>query len=96
LISRVERNLDSETGLYDQQIFVHAYAMLALSAAGEVVPAAAISALEGHQVTDGSWAFTGSTEYPASAIAIPPRSPFRRWPLLERASQRRLTGHSGT
>jgi hypothetical protein len=46
----------------DPQLYVHAYAMLALSAAGQTVPDAAVSALEQHQAADGGWAFTGEME----------------------------------
>lgn len=62
LISRLKGHLDPKSGLYDQQIFTHAYAMLALAAAKEPVPPAAINGLEQHQAGDGSWSFTGSTD----------------------------------
>lgn len=62
LIATLQRELDPASGLYDEQLFTHAYAMLAMAAAGETVPAEAATALEQHQSADGSWAFSGSTE----------------------------------
>lgn len=62
LIARLQSHLDQASGLYDEQIFTHAYAMLALVAAGERVPSSAVTALEHHQAEDGSWSFSGSTE----------------------------------
>jgi hypothetical protein len=62
LISQLQSHLDQAGGLYDEQIFTHAYAMLALVAAGETVPSNAITALEHHQAADGSWSFSGSTD----------------------------------
>ncbi len=62
LISQLQSHLDQAGGLYDQQLFTHAYAMLALVAAGETVPSNAVTALEHHQAADGSWSFSGSTD----------------------------------
>lgn len=62
LLSGLQGHLDQASGLYDEQIFTHAYAILAMVAAGETVPAAAVTALEDHQAEDGSWSFSGSTE----------------------------------
>jgi hypothetical protein len=62
LVGRLRTSVNPQTGLMDQQLFVHALGMLALEAAGQTVPAAAITALTDHQIRDGSWAFTGSTD----------------------------------
>ena len=62
LVQSIMSRLDPATGLFDPQLYVHAYAMLALSAAGETVPPAAVNALEQHQAVDGGWAFTGATD----------------------------------
>lgn len=62
LISQLQSHLDQASGLYDEQLFTHAYAMLALVAAGETVPSNAVTALEQHQSADGSWSFSGSTD----------------------------------
>jgi hypothetical protein len=61
LVQTIMSELDPQTHLFDPQIFVHADAILALSAAGQTVPSAAITALEQHQADDGGWAFTGET-----------------------------------
>ncbi|MBX6342721.1 MAG: terpene cyclase/mutase family protein, partial [Thermomicrobiaceae bacterium] len=51
------------TGLYDaQQLYVDAYALLALHAAGVDVPAEAIDALEQRQAQNGGWAWNGSPD----------------------------------
>ncbi|MCX7623198.1 MAG: terpene cyclase/mutase family protein [Thermomicrobium sp.] len=62
LVARLERAYDPTTGLYDAQLFSNAYALLALAAAGERVPPAAIEAVLARQASDGSWAWDGSTE----------------------------------
>ncbi len=62
LISELQGHVNQASGLYDEQIFTHSYAMLAMVAAGETVPQAAVTALEHHQSDDGSWSFSGSTE----------------------------------
>ena len=62
LIDRIIAAHDPATGLYDTQLFSHAYAILALVAAGEPVPSDAVDALVSRQIADGSWAFSGSTE----------------------------------
>lgn len=61
LVQAILAHLDHASGLFDPQIYIHAYAMLALSAAGETVPQSAVTALEHHQAIDGGWAFTGAT-----------------------------------
>lgn len=61
LIARVESAYDEQTGLYDPQLFVNAYALMALAAAGAEVPPAAIEAVLSRQTPDGSWAWDGST-----------------------------------
>ncbi len=61
LVRDILRKQDPSDGLFDPQLYVHAYSMLALSAAGQTVPASAVVALEQHQAVDGGWAFTGET-----------------------------------
>lgn len=61
LVQTIRSKLDPQTHLFDPQLFVHADAILALAAAGQTVPTAAITALEQHQAEDGGWAFTGET-----------------------------------
>ncbi len=48
-------------GVYGTGIFDHAYVILALVAAGDDVPQAAIDALASTQIMDGSWGFDGKT-----------------------------------
>ncbi len=62
LVQSILSHFDPSTGLFDPQLYVHAYALLALSAAGETVPEQAVIVLEQHQSTDGGWAFTGATQ----------------------------------
>ncbi|MCX2727177.1 terpene cyclase/mutase family protein [Thermomicrobium sp. 4228-Ro] len=62
LVARLEQAYDRQTGLYDQQLFSNAYALLALAAAGVNVPEAAVQAVLARQASDGSWAWDGSTE----------------------------------
>lgn len=61
LVQTILAKLDPQTHLFDPQLFVHADAILALSAAGQTVPAEAVTTLEQHQAEDGGWAFTGET-----------------------------------
>lgn len=53
---------DSESGVYGNGIYDHAYALLALAATGSDVPATAITALETTQADNGGWAFDASTD----------------------------------
>jgi hypothetical protein len=62
LVQTILSHFDPSTGLFDSQLYVHAYAVLALTAANQSVPMAAVNALEQHQATDGGWAFTGATD----------------------------------
>lgn len=48
--------------LLGDDLYDHALAVLALAAAGEPVPPAALDALRQHQSADGGWAFTGATD----------------------------------
>lgn len=59
LIERLLDHLDADTGLFDSQIYMHAYGVLALAASGETIPASAIEAIHAAQGPDGGWAFTG-------------------------------------
>ena len=51
-----------EDSVYDEQIFIHATAILALASAGETIPDPAVDFLLETQIEDGSWAFTGDTD----------------------------------
>lgn len=62
LVNIVLSHLNPSTGLFDSQLYVHAYAMLALSSAGQTVPRSAVNALVQHQSSNGGWAFSGSTD----------------------------------
>jgi hypothetical protein len=61
LVQAMLTKLDRQTGLFDPQLYVHADTILALAAAGQTIPAAAITALDQHQADNGGWAFTGET-----------------------------------
>ncbi len=75
LVHLILSHQDASTGLFDQQLYVHAYALLALSAANQTVPESAVMALESHQAKNGGWAFDGSddptqTDSNTTAVAI--------------------------
>ncbi len=61
LVRDILSHQDHSSGLFDSQIYVHAYAMLALAAAGQTIPTSAIDGLISHQAADGGWAYTGET-----------------------------------
>lgn len=56
----------NDAGMYGTGVYDHAYAILALTVAGEDVPAAAIDVLAATQADNGGWAFDASTD-PAMA-----------------------------
>lgn len=60
-LSLATHALDRNTKLYGGGVYDHALVILAMVAAGDEVPKAAISALADYQLKDGSWAFDGST-----------------------------------
>ena len=62
LIARLEGAL-GDGGLYGDSGMVNdqAYAMIALASAGRAVPAAAVDALLGQQIADGTWSWNGDT-----------------------------------
>ncbi|HET9015070.1 MAG TPA: prenyltransferase/squalene oxidase repeat-containing protein, partial [Thermomicrobiaceae bacterium] len=62
LIARIQSAYNASTGLYDPQLYVDAYAVLALEAARATVPPAALDALANAQAADGGWSYTGSKE----------------------------------
>ena len=49
------------TGIYGDDLYDHALVLIALTAAGEEIPAAAFEPLRDAQGQDGGWAFDGST-----------------------------------
>lgn len=57
LIEVVENAYNDETNQYGDDITAHAYALIALNAAGRDVPAPAIEALQQLQGEDGGWSF---------------------------------------
>jgi hypothetical protein len=61
-VALISHSADKDTHLYGFGVYDHALILLALHAAGEAIPAEAISALQATQIDDGSWAFDGSTE----------------------------------
>lgn len=58
----VDHGQDADTGVYGSQLYDHAYAILALVAHGEEVPASALDALTDTQAANGGWAFDGSAD----------------------------------
>jgi len=61
LISDLQSQLDTSTGLFSFSTYDQALAILAMSNAGEPIPGAAVTALLGAQTVEGGWAFTGET-----------------------------------
>ena len=52
---------EGTAGIYGDDLYDHALVLIALTAAGEAVPDAALEPLRISQGTDGGWAFDGST-----------------------------------
>jgi len=65
-ISIVETGQDAETGIYGESLYNHTYALLALAATGNDIPASALDILTSTQAENGGWAFDGATD-PAMA-----------------------------
>ncbi len=72
LVERLQAQYDSASGLFQGVVTEHAYAMLALHAAGEAVPPEAVEALLGLQGEEGGWSFdgTGQSDTNTTAIAV--------------------------
>lgn len=60
LLDLLARTYDAKTGQYGVDITGHAYALLALAATGQPIPAQAVAALGTTQLPDGGWSFDGS------------------------------------
>lgn len=60
LIEVIGKSLDAATGRYGTQTTDHAYALLALAAAGEAVPSSAVDATAALQLPDGGWSYDGA------------------------------------
>lgn len=61
-IQLLNERADEETGAFDEQVFIHATAVLAVASTGEELDETAIDFLIERQIDDGSWAFTGDTD----------------------------------
>lgn len=59
LLKKIGQSADAKTGWYGPSFYGHLLAVIALSAAGDDVPAAAVAAIPAAQAKDGSWGFTG-------------------------------------
>jgi prenyltransferase beta subunit len=60
LVSVVERSYDQATGRYGSDVSVHAYALIALRAAGQPIKPEAVDALKQLQLPDGGWSYDGT------------------------------------
>lgn len=58
----VEHGQDDATGMYGSSLYDHAYAILALVADGQEIPASAFDVLTTTQAENGGWAFDASTD----------------------------------
>lgn len=61
LVAALLQTQDATTGMFGDTLFKHAYALLALHAAGEPIPEAAVALLTSQFTTDGAWALFGGT-----------------------------------
>ncbi len=59
-IAAIEQGFDPQTGRYGADVTAHAYAMIALVAAGEDLEPAAADALKALQLEDGGWSYDGT------------------------------------
>jgi hypothetical protein len=59
LVSELRALQDTDTGLFGDTLFAHAYAVLALHNAGEPIPQNAVTALTSQFTDDGAWALFG-------------------------------------
>lgn len=59
LLSLAVAGPDETTGLFGTGVYDHALVMLAVAAAGDLLPPGAVDALLATQLEDGSWAFDG-------------------------------------
>jgi hypothetical protein len=62
LVDAINASLDPATMHYGKDAIGHAFAMLGLKVAGEVVPPKAADYLKSLQAADGGWAFSGDTK----------------------------------
>lgn len=66
LVAALEKAYDAHNGVYGTDLTGHAFALLALSAAGRPIPAAAVDYVRRTQTPEGGWAWDGN---PASGGA---------------------------
>lgn len=60
VVAPILNGYDAASGRFGKDVTAHAYALIALVAAGERVPPAAIDALKALQLPDGGWSFDGT------------------------------------
>ncbi len=70
LIALINAGYDGAKGTYASDDFSQSIAMLGLACTGNTVPAAALSALKGTQLSDGGWGFAGNSDPDTTAIAM--------------------------
>ena len=61
LVAMLLQTQDETTGMFGDTLFKHAYALLALHAAGEPIPESAVTLLTSQFTEDGAWALFGGT-----------------------------------
>lgn len=62
LINLIQKSYDSATGQYGTTTTDHVFALLALASVGQIIPPAAVTALEKLQLSDGGWSYDGTAE----------------------------------
>jgi LPXTG-motif cell wall-anchored protein len=60
IYDRIDSFYNTSSGMYGSSTIDHAYCLLAQKQLGRAVPSAAVTALSGLQISDGSWAFAGA------------------------------------
>lgn len=70
LIAALNQRYDAGTGAFEGIVTSHAYAMLALTNAGDNVPDAAIDALTALQADDGGWSFDGQSQSETNTTSL--------------------------
>lgn len=70
LLELIENSYDDQTGQYGADTTAHAYALIALQAAGRDVPAEAVEALKQLQQEDGGWSFNAESGSDTNTTAL--------------------------
>lgn len=70
LVAKLNQQYDTATGTFKGLVNDHAFAMLALKAAGQPIPEKAATALESLQTKEGGWSFDGAGQADTNTTAV--------------------------